>query len=380
MKNRNFYTLRLILVSIMLLFVFSNVQAQTIGKNYIAIEAENTASDLGLWKLITPSDSTYFNLKTGVAPINKTHLEFAGNNHNGGEASSPLEYKFTCPKTGEYRLAMRMYQRLLGLAPDKCNDVYVRLFGDFTSASKAYTTDDLKKNMKFYGRGTENWGVCYKGEGGAKHTREAILYNLKKGEEYVFTMSGRAQRTNIDYILFYETSIPLTVKSFVDLADSNDAKYRPVEYQCTTINAVDFDQYTNIEGFADAVKDKKKNTDILSVKVALATAAAQTVYKGKSGKAVFKINTMQETDGESIFVLKVNGVEVGQVKNNFIHGTRTVDYTIQTHVLNRVAVDLKRGDLIQVEFTNATNGLIPEGESTATARGRWVSLEICTMK
>ncbi|MDE5417082.1 hypothetical protein L3049_03600 [Labilibaculum sp. DW002] len=367
-------------MSVLSILLIDNAIAQTIGKNFIVIEAENTTSELGLWKLITPTDSTYFSLEGEVAPVNETHLEFTGNDHNGGEANSPLEYRFTCPKTGEYRMVMRMHQRLLGLAEDKCNDVYVRLAGEFTSASKAFTTDDLKQDMKFYGRGTDTWGVCYKGEGGEHHKREAIMYNLKKGQEYVFTMSGRAQRTNIDYILFFETSIPLIVKSFVDLATNNDEKYRPQALKKMVINAVDFNKFSRIEGFESALIDKKKQAEILSVKVPLATAAAQTVYKGKSGKAVFKINTMLEIDGEPKYTLKVNGKEVGCVVNDRIYGSSIADYTIQNHVLNRVAIPIEKGDLLQVEFTNATNGFIPEGESTATARARWVSLEICTMK
>lgn len=374
------FLLSLIMLSALSLVIIENLEAQTIGKNFIAIEAENTESNLDLWKIVTPSDGTYFNPDGELAPINETYLEFTGNDHNGGDPASPLKYKFTCPKTGEYRLAMRMYQRLLGLPEDKCNDVWVRMEGDFSSASKFYTTEDLKKDMKFYGRGTDNWGVCYKGEGGEHHKREAVMYKLKKGEDYVFTMSGRAQRTNIDYILFYETSIPMIVKSFVDLAASNDDKYRPKSLKKLVINAVDFDTISNIEGFESAVIDQKKKTDILSVKVPLATAAAKTIYKGKSGNAIFKINTMLEIDGEPTYSLKLNGKKVGCVVNDRIYGSSIADYTIQTHVLNKVAIPIQKGDLLQVEFTNATNGLIPEGESTATARARWVSLEVCTMK
>lgn len=367
----------------MILFVWSivvvdSVNAQTIGKNYIAIEAENTSSDLGLWKVITPTDSTYFTTNGGVEPINNTYIEFTGNNHNGGDPKSPLEYKFTCPKTGTYRMVMRMYQRLLGLPEDKCNDVWVRMSGDFTSVSENYSTEDLKKDMKFYGRGTETWGVCYKGEGG-HHKREAIQYNLKKGEEYVFTMSGRAQRTCIDYILFYDILLPMKIKAFEDLAANNKEKYRPEEFKTNIIKAIDFNT-VNIDGFEKAIKDEKKGIEILSVKKPLATAATQTIYKGKSGKAIFKINTMLEVDGEPSYTLKVNGKKVGSVVNDRIHGTSVPDYTIQNHLINGVPVEIKKGDVLQVEFTNATNGLIPEGNSTATARARWVSLEVCMVK
>jgi len=359
----------------MALFSFkSQVQAQSYGTNYVIFEGEETNSELGLWKIVTHTDSTYFFHKDSLNAINNAYIEFTGNDHNGGIPTSPLQYKFICPKTGTYRIAMRMYQRLLGLKQDKCNDVWIRMEGDFTSASKGYTTENLKDEMKFYGRGTDTWGVCHMGD--EHHKKEPVLYNLKKGEEYIFTMSGRAQRTCIDYLIFYETSIPLHVESFDDLA-ANNKKYLPKQHTIQTINAVDFDKYTEVDGYINAIKDKKNNLDILSVKKPLETAVAQLSYQGKKAKAIFKINTLLEKDGEPVYTLKINGKVVGSVVNNRIYGTGVKDYTIQNHVFSGMPVQIKKGDLIEVEFTNATNGLIPEGKSTATARARWESLEIC---
>lgn len=368
-----------LLLALVLVLLAGMVKAQHTGKNFIVIEAENTASDLGLWKIITPTDTSYFHPEGSIAPINNTYIEFMGNDHNGGDPKSPLEYTFKCPKSGTYRMVMRMHQRLLGLAEDKCNDVWVKMSGDFTSASPGYSTDDLRNNMKCYGRGTETWGVCHKGEGGDHHQKEDILYRLKKGETYTFTMSGRAQRTGIDYILFYDISLPLHVKSFEDLA-KNDTKYQPQAYQkVIKVNAIDFDSYSKIDGFKDATVDKKKGMDILSIKERMATGAAQYQYKGKHANVVFKLNTMQEIDGESEYVVKVNDQIIGKVINDRIYGTSLSDYTTQNHVISGLPVEINNGDVIQVEFTNTTNGLVPEGDLTATSRARWISLEICVM-
>lgn len=201
--------------------------SQKIAENYIVFEAENTTSNLGEWKLITSLDSGYFNPEGGMPPINGTYLEFTGNTVGGGQASSPLVYTFVCPKTGVYQCAMRMHQRLMGNKDDKCNDVYVKLEGNYTSGNDQFTLEHLQNNTKFYGRGIATWGTAHSGEGGVNHKIGKMLYKLIQGEEYRFTMSGRSKNTQIDYILFFETSLAIIAASHKDLASSNEPKYLP---------------------------------------------------------------------------------------------------------------------------------------------------------
>jgi len=75
---------------------------------------------------------------------------------------------------------------------------------------------------------------------------------------------------------------------------------------------------------------------------------------------------MQETDGESEYIVKINGEEVLKTKNI----ATKIDYSIhERHAAKDV--ELKPGDIIQVASNAPTNGLIPEGDTTAYARGRW---------
>ena len=147
---------------------------------------------------------------------------------------------------------------------------------------------------------------------------------------------------------------------------------------CVAIEAVNFDQFSGINGFANATTDTKLGLSALQVADRLATAAAIQTYGGDSANVIFKLHTMQESDGESSYSVKVNGALVGQVQNTRIHGTEIADYSLQTHVVNNQFFAINTGDEIQVEFTNATNGLVVEGETSATSRGRWHSLELCT--
>lgn len=191
-------------------------------------EPEITDSDLGLWIKRVPEDAKY-RVGTSIEAINKGYLEFTGNNLNTGPAKSPLEYKFKCPKTAKYKVVMRMYQPLAdGEEADKRNDVYIKLAGDFTTAC-AYSTETLKSDHKFWGRGVRKWGSTHKLEGGVngKDVLAQVIYNLKKDETYTFTMSGRAQGTSIDYILFYESNLGFTIVNHTDLATELPEKYRP---------------------------------------------------------------------------------------------------------------------------------------------------------
>jgi len=122
---------------------------------------------------------------------------------------------------------MRLYQRLEGEEDDKCNDVYIRMEGDFTSGNDKHTTKDLKGDLKFFGRGFDKWGCSYNGDGGSNHAKAPVLYKMKEGETYTFIMSGRSTRTKIDYILFFENSLGLKVQAHKDLAEHNNVKFLP---------------------------------------------------------------------------------------------------------------------------------------------------------
>ncbi len=198
------------------------------GDNFIVFEPQITTSDLGLWKKRVPEDSKY-HVGTGIEAINRNYLEFTGNNLNSGPPTSPLEYNFKCPKSGKYRLVMRMYQPLAeGEAGDKRNDVWIKLAGDFTTAC-VYPTEELKKNHKFWGRGVRKWGSTYNLEGHVNGVKKLakVVYNLKEGEIYTFTMSGRAQGCSLDYILLYEESLNFNIVQHTDLAEELPELYRP---------------------------------------------------------------------------------------------------------------------------------------------------------
>lgn len=380
----------------------SDCDGYTYGENWVVFESDVTLSDLDLWVKRTPDDAHYMEGTRTYGPLGEDYLEFTGNDENGGSAKSPLIYKFTAPKTATYTMSMRLLQNLEGAEWDKSNDVWVKLDGNFTSAN-AFSTDALKHDHKFYGRGKDNWGAGVRLEGHIDGTKTyaTAKYNLVEGEEYTFTMSGRAQRTCIDYIIFFESSLNFQVAEEVDIASENDSKYwpdtecgdngpGPTPVTCQTILSKDFDILSGITGYDPANLAAIPNSPANSANVGemvlgcggdngeTRPCAAEEVYTGPSADFFFTLDAMAEPDGECTYEVYVNGNKVGEKQTSRIYGTNTPAYTVESLPINSTAYKVNTGDVIRVTFNQVSNELVPEGEHFATARGRWRGIEMCT--
>jgi len=75
-------------------------------------------------------------------------------------------------------------------------------------------------------------------------------------------------------------------------------------------------------------------------------------------------------DGAADYRLLVNGELVGEATNPAVQ----TDYTVIRHTFEDIFIPV--GAVIAVESLANTNGLIPEGDGTAFARGRWTGLEL----
>lgn len=221
------FTISLLLFNNQLSNAQSNIKY---GDDYIVFEAEDTSLN-NLWTVRTPDDTEYLkyltNLGSSPAPINNTYLEYIGPWQG---ANSELQYKFICPKTGAYRLAMRMHCPLRnGELADQRNDVFVKMEGNYTSGNTEVSETQARSLTKFYGRGPNKWGSCVNLEFNHKHQRP--IYNFIKGEEYTLTMKGRSTGASYDYIALYMNStwidqntdlalhLPTDVRPYVSLTD-----------------------------------------------------------------------------------------------------------------------------------------------------------------
>lgn len=168
----------------------------------LLLEAESSASEKGEWKVLREGEEHYIGNASG-----KAHLEFLGNTPATGEPNSPLDYSFTAPADGAYRLLMMSSKRLEGARGDLCNDVWVKMSGNFTSAT-GLSTEELKNYIKFFQEGSiktpeRSWHWANRAERG-KHEFFNLVYHLKGGEKYTLTVAGRSQRFSFDYVVLFD--------------------------------------------------------------------------------------------------------------------------------------------------------------------------------
>jgi hypothetical protein len=189
---------RLLIVAVALVVASSTRAAPLFVEKdgLVIMEAESTTSRLGDWEKRTDVDGY-----TGSC-----HLEFTGNKPMSGSPKSPLEYRFRTGRAGDYTLTIRARKRLGNEEPDKCNDGYVRIEGDFDrGGEKTAPLAELKKNNKFFGGNADGWGWATRLD--IHHKKYPAVYRFKADQTYTFVLHGRSQRWNVDRIVLYHEDV-----------------------------------------------------------------------------------------------------------------------------------------------------------------------------
>jgi hypothetical protein len=101
-------------------------------------------------------------------------------------------------------------------------------------------------------------------------------------------------------------------------------------------------------------------------------ARAERDYDGEAGTFDVTIVTLTEFDGECVYRLLVDRKVVATFTNPRVG--KEGDFKQHRHTWK--GVKLKYGARLAVESNTASNGLIPEGDGFAWARGRWSQLEL----
>ena len=177
----------------------------------VIMEAENTlTTNRGLW--LEKTDVTGF---TGTG-----YLEFDGNRATNGPPDSPLTYTFQVTQDGLHYLHLHVARETLVLngetRTDVANDAYVRLEGNFTAGPNVGNAhgDDaplttLQTDTKFFG-GNDNafaWASGNRLDLGGETNKRVAIYNLRAGETYTFTLSGRSRYFKVNRIVFRHESV-----------------------------------------------------------------------------------------------------------------------------------------------------------------------------
>jgi hypothetical protein len=101
-------------------------------------------------------------------------------------------------------------------------------------------------------------------------------------------------------------------------------------------------------------------------------ARAETTFFGNRNMYDVRLTTLAEFDGECTYRVLVNGRAAGAFINISVH--EDDDYKPVEAVFRNIK--LSANDILAVESNSHSNGLIPEGDGTAWARGRWSQLEL----
>ncbi|WP_273276368.1 DUF5060 domain-containing protein [Maribacter polysiphoniae] len=99
-------------------------------------------------------------------------------------------------------------------------------------------------------------------------------------------------------------------------------------------------------------------------------ASAYAVFTGKEGLYKASFISMAENDGESQYIVRVNGT----VLDTLVNPEVTENFKTIRHALDKMY--LYSYDVIQIESKVMTNGKIPENGETAWSRGRWNALKL----
>lgn len=149
----------------------------------------------------------------------------------------------------------------------------------------------------------------------------------------------------VSHISFSQQQPPLVISALENFGVSADSSYVP-HYKDVKRNALAI----------NAAKYKNK------------FSIAEHIYEGNAAMFIATIQTMAEEDGESTYKMHKNGKLVATVQNP------TTDEKFEAKELIFGKIKLKPGDVISISFNTHTNGKIPEGNTTAYSRGRWIAL------
>jgi len=240
-------------------------------KGIVAMEAESTASSLRKWEK-----------KTDVADFSgECHLEFTGNKPENGPPNSPLKYVFKIDKGGVYQLTIRARKRLETDRQDISNDCFVALKGDYESAGKA-PLKTLQTDTKMFGGNADGWAWATQLD--SNHKKFPALYQLKEGETYELTISGRSQNFNFDRILLVHQDENLRK---IQQENPKESARESGGLSASKLTPKTFRTLTNAEGRKIEAELISKSGDTLSIQV-----------RGK--RFEIAISTLSEEDQEFI--------------------------------------------------------------------------------
>ncbi|MFK7850924.1 MAG: hypothetical protein AB8D78_08090 [Akkermansiaceae bacterium] len=351
----------------------------------LVLEAERTSSDLGLWK------------KQNELPkaTGEGYLQFLGNTFEKGPAKSPLEYVFRIHRSGLYYLHLHCAKEMHEERKDVANDCYVRVEGDFDAGPGPHGNHGdnaslalLRGDTKYYGGAVDKWkwesGAANGGNldpGGHRNKRVAV-YAFEAGETYKLVISGRSKFFRINRIMFRHTDVAADLAQSLSQPESlfeNELSHVPRSFVYQALG----DFPTIDQGEVPYYTDKKHKVLAIAandVQNRKGFARASRKFEGKTNTYDVTITTLTEEDGESIYRLLVDGVQVATYTNPFVFSAGGTTRDLKPHRHTWSGIRIPNGATISVESKVDSNDQVSEaGDGKAPwawARGRWQQIAL----
>ncbi|MGJ8639691.1 MAG: PKD domain-containing protein [Opitutaceae bacterium] len=287
-----------------------------------------------------------------------------------------LTYKLRITEAGTYRMALRSSHKG---APerDKWNDCWtvmgINPVNPYGITRKTYhsITDTQFETYGF------SWETTHNNYGSVAHQDGEFsqpIYELEAGDHY-FYIVGRSGGFRIDKIHFFKEGVSGFKSDSEAATPILPGGANPESFDYIALN--DFTLSPAENGRAVYYEDTSRNAlaiDASNAAYQNKFARAEMTFSGRGGSYDVTIKALKEYDGECTYRLYVNGVLVGEKTNDRV--SEAEDFDPQDHLFKNISIPA--GATVAVESDVASNGLIPEGDAYAWARGRWRSMQIVT--
>ncbi|MEO0794790.1 MAG: DUF5060 domain-containing protein [Verrucomicrobiota bacterium] len=294
-----------------------------------------------------------------------------GTTKNDDQVSGISTFTFEIKKAGDYTFRWRTKQYSDVEGSDAGNDTYVKFetgtplemperdgngFYTITKFTKAFVQN---KTSWSYNAAFE--AASHRFVNNPRIHYEAGIHEIK--------IAGRTAGHAIDRLTLYHDDVNYNQSAFVANPES------PRRASILYVGVDDFDLLPAVDG--RTIYNRNLGSNYLAINAADESthgkfAQAQLTFNGQPDTYDIRITTITEIDGESVYRLLVNGRVVGTYENPRVSNSR--DLQPNTHIWR--GIQLNPGNTVAIESAVDSNGLIPEGNAFAFARGRWRQLEL----
>ncbi|MEO0796701.1 MAG: DUF5060 domain-containing protein [Verrucomicrobiota bacterium] len=299
-----------------------------------------------------------------------TGAQSFGNTLSESQVNGILTYNFVIETEGVYYFRWRSKQYNVGTF-DSGNDNFV----NFATGTPVSGFQDFGQFHKVWVQSKQDWSwrTTFEPHHG-DHYADNLIRRYYTPGVHTIRIAARSPGHSIDRIVLFHESVDFNQSAFESAAESprdgsgggggSDLVFDARE-DFPSLDSGEVPYY--VDNTYNALAINAGNVNYRDK-----FARAELTFDGDSDEYDVTITTVVEYDGESIYRLLINGTQVATYTNPRVD--EAGDLQPNTHTWSGITIN--NGDTIAIESNTASNGLIPEDDAFAWARGRWRQLEL----